>query len=276
MIGNSTMGEPDSKLQAFTLAESILDSVDSSKSEMSAVSEEILRDRKELFQEALLLQLAGISLLSGLQNTLPIGVRYALMLASSIFDHLLYGWHANLQAYYRVSLSLLRIIHESTVFELAVSVDEKALQEWLNGTLRVPGARPKVVDFLKGMSTDLIADTWAANQQKKWKELHKLAHASWEGISAPAARVRTKSGTPLYSPAGRILNPALCFDLGLEYVKAATDAVVTMRLAFSPLDQEELWRARQKNYLARANAELLKECKIDENVLSHVKKTLGE
>lgn len=268
--------EPDPKLQSFTLAEDIMKTIDSAGSEISAVSERILQSRKELFQEALILQLSGISLLSGVQASLPAGTRYALMLASSVFDHLLQGWHANLAAYYRVSLSLLRIINESTVFELAVSVDEKALQKWLNGTLRVPEARPKVVDFLKGMSTDLIADTWAANQQKKWKELHKLAHASWEGISAPAARVRTKSGTPLYSPAGRILNPALCFDLGLEYVSAATNAVVTMRLAFSPLDQEEQWRARQKNYLALANAELLKECKIDKDVLSHVKETLGE
>lgn len=268
--------EPDPTLQSFALAEDIMKTIDSAGSEISAVSERILQNRKELFQEALILQLSGISLLSGAQASLPVGTRYALMLASSVFDHLLQGWRANLAAYYRVSLSLLRIIHESTIFELAVSVDDQALQQWLKGKLRVPEARPKVVDFLKGMATDLIADTWAANQQKKWRELHKFAHASWEGISAPAARVRTKSGTPLYSPAGRILNPALCFDLGLEYVKAATDAVVTIRLTFSPLDQEEQWRARQKSYLALANAELLKECKIDEDVLRHVKETLGK
>jgi hypothetical protein len=273
---NSGVMEPDPTLQSFTLAEDMLKTIDSAGSEISAVSQRILKGREELFQEALILQLSGISQLSGVQASLPVGTRYALMLASSVLDHLLQGWRANLAAYYRVSLSLLRIIHESTVFELAVSVDNHALQQWLKGKLRVPEARPKVVAFLKGMATDLIADTWAANQQRKWRELHKFAHASWEGITAPAARVRTKSGTPLYSPAGRILNPALCFDLGLEYVKAATDAVVTMRLTFSPLDQAEQWRARQKSYLALANAELLKECKIDEGVLRHVKETLGE
>jgi hypothetical protein len=268
--------EPDPKLQSFTLAEDIMKTIDSAGSEISAVSERILQSRKELFQEALILQLSGISLLSGVQASLPVGTRYALMLASSVFDHLLQGWRANLAAYYRVSLSLLRIIHESTVFELAVSVDDQALQQWLKGKLRIPAARHKVKDFLRTMSGEVVANTWVNNQQQVWKQFNELAHASWRGVSIPAALIRSTSGTPLYSPAGRILNPTLCFDLGLLYVKAATDAVVTMRLAFSPLDQEEQWRARQKGYLSLANTELLKECKIDEGVFRYVKETLGE
>ncbi len=254
----------DQEHNIFKKAKSIWTQIEETKKEMVKHSDAILGDRSKLFSEAMLLQLTALVLLSEQQKSLDIKSRYALTLASSIFDHLLSGWNANLHAYYRVSLNLLRIIHESTVFEMAVALNDDTLQKWLKGNLRIPEARKKVKEFLAKTSGEVVAETWGESQSKRWRQFNKLAHASWWGVSIPAAKVRTSSGTPLYSPAGGILNPALCYDLGLMYLKEATDAIVMMGLAFSPLlDQVEELVAQQQVYLSRANEELLKEETID-------------
>lgn len=102
----------------------------------------------------------------------------------------------------------------------AVSVDDNTLQQWLAGKLwKMNEVRNVVQRFLTNMSGEVIAKAWAANQKKIWKDLNALAHVSWKGVAAPAARVRSTSGVPLYSPAGRIFNPILCLDLSLHYIK---------------------------------------------------------
>src|SRR5437870_4591327 len=84
---------------------------------------------------------AGFRLLDQFQPHSEVKIKAAIGLAMLCYDTHRRGWLAVLDGYYSFANNLLRLMEETSVFELAVSHTKAAAKLWWKGALDIGAAR---------------------------------------------------------------------------------------------------------------------------------------
>jgi hypothetical protein len=123
---------------------------------------------KILFRPAMLLQLAGLNLMSGTEMPQPTGL--ATSFACFAVDHLLWGWFSLAIGHPRVSLTLSRAAVEAAIFQVAATHDHVRFKKHWDSSHGTGGA---VLRSLHGLPADLA---WFL--RSAWTLTVPLGHAS--------------------------------------------------------------------------------------------------
>ncbi len=142
----------------------------------------ILAEEHELFDQAMVLQLAAVRWVTRGEPISDDGLRAAIGLTCYVFDMLYCGWNSLVRGFYAVALHSIRDIEQATITEVAVTLDPNAARKFWEGELK-DGEASRVMQNALEKEDKVFAKEWGKNRLYIRELQHKLAHPGRTAIN---------------------------------------------------------------------------------------------
>lgn len=189
----------------------------------------LLKDERELFSQAMKLQLAFIGWTMRGVPIIDDGLRAAIALACYAFDMLVCGWNSLIRGFYAVALHSVRNIDQATITELAVTLDASIARKFWEDELK-DGDASKVLQNALKQEDQEFAEEWGKRRLQIRELFHKPMHPSRTAVS-PSIFVTTDNLSASPTVGGFFVEKQ-CLRIGRLYADLAFKAAVDSSQAF--------------------------------------------
>jgi len=183
----------------------------------------LLREERELFDQAMVFQLAIARWVANSARITDDGLRAAISIACYTFNMLLRGWESLIRGFYAVALNPVRNIEQATITEQAVMLDPIIARKFLRNELEDGEASQALQRALAKENSD-YAEEWGRWRRRVRNLEHELTHLRPTAV-APLILIADdeQSMMPIV---GGFFNERRCQRIGRSYAYLAFKAAV--------------------------------------------------
>lgn len=215
---------------------SILKDAETSFRDLPQASEDIaqssltlLSEERELFDQAMISQLAFIGWATRGGLITDDGLRASIAIASYTFDMLLCGWNSLIRGFYSVAYHFGRSIEQATVTAVAVTLDPKIAQKFWDENLSDGEANKALQSKIAEGDAD-YAEEWGEIRKLTRDLQSKFMHISRTAITT--SFLIAADGESMAIMVGGLFVENQCQRIGRLYATLAFNAAVNITYAF--------------------------------------------
>lgn len=167
--------EPSQEKEIILLAADGYHGLPNREQETMVKSLTLLKAESQLFDEAMILQLAVLRMVSIKSPITDDGLRAAIALGCWVFDQLRDSWLALLKGYYAVAFHNWRDVEQASITQQAVTLDDAVAKRFWEGKLD-DGDAAKAVQKAMEKENPSYAANWAIRREALRKIAHRFTH----------------------------------------------------------------------------------------------------